>query len=66
MTISKKTEGLTLDLAKKNLTINVENGTPVLEMTNEYGNSVRYEISDNGRFNALWSQLWQFVKDHQH
>lgn len=63
---SKNAEGISIEIAKKNITINSENGVPVLEMTNDYGNSVRYEISDNSRFNSLWSQLWQFIKDNQH
>jgi hypothetical protein len=36
-----------------------------LVVTNEYGNSVSYEIGAHS-FDALWSQLWQFVKDSQH
>lgn len=36
-----------------------------LVVTNEYGNSASYEISAHS-FDALWSQLWQFVKDSQH
>lgn len=51
--------------SKKGITINSGNGAPVLEVTNEYGNSVRYEIFDS-QFDSLWSQLWQFVKDSQH
>jgi hypothetical protein len=38
----------------------------VLEIVNEYGNSVRYEISDSYRFDNLHANLWQFVKDSQH
>jgi hypothetical protein len=62
----KKGEGLSIYLAKKGIAINSESGVPVMEVTNEYGNSVRYEISDSHRFDSLWSQLWQFVKDSQH
>lgn len=36
-----------------------------LVVTNEYGNSASYEITAHS-FGALWSQLWQFVKDSQH
>lgn len=61
----KKSEGVSVCLAKKNITITSEGGTPVLEVTNEYGNSVKYEISDSG-FDSLFSSLWQFVKDSQH
>jgi hypothetical protein len=62
----KKGEGLSVYLAKKSITINSEGGVPVLEVTNEYGNSVRYEISDSHRFDSLLANLWQFVKDSQH
>ena len=62
----KKSEGLSVYLAKKNITINSEEGVPVLELTNEYGNSLRYEISDNHSFDNLLANLWQFVKDSQH
>ena len=61
----KKSEGVSVYLAKKNITITSEGGTPVLEVTNEYGNSVKYEISDSN-FDSLFSSLWQFVKDSQH
>jgi len=37
-----------------------------LEVTNEYGNSVRYEISNAYRFDRLLAGLSQFVKDNQH
>ena len=62
----KKSEGVSVFLAKKNITITSEGGTPVLEVTNEYGNSVRYEISDSRSFDSLHSSLWQFVKESQH
>ena len=62
----KKSEGLSVYLAKKSITINSEGDVPVLEVTNEYGNSVRYEISDSHRFDTLLANLWQFVKDSQH
>jgi hypothetical protein len=62
----KEYEGLSLSLAKKNIAINSENGVPVMIVTNEYGNSARYEISDSYQFDNLWSHLWQFVKDSQH
>jgi hypothetical protein len=62
----KKSEGLSVYLAKKNITINSEGGVPVLEVTNEYGNSVRYEISNSYRFDNLLANLWQFVKDGEH
>ena len=52
--------------AKRNITITSEGGAPALEITNEYGNSVKHEISDSYRFNSLFASLWQFVKDSQH
>ncbi len=39
---------------------------PVLQVTNEYGNSVTYEISDSYLFDSLLSNLWQFVRYSQH
>jgi len=62
----KKSEGLSVYLAKKSVTINSEGGVPVLEVINEYGHSIRYEIADSYRFDNLVSNLWQFVKDSQH
>lgn len=63
----KSDEGLSVNLAKKNIAINSkEAGVPVLELTNEYGNSVKYEISDSHLFDGLFANLWQFVKDSQH
>jgi hypothetical protein len=64
----KKSEGMSVYLAKKSsITItSAENGAPVLQVTNEYGNSVTYEISDSYRFDNLLSNLWQFVRDSQH
>lgn len=38
----KKSEDLSLYLAKKNITINSEGGVPVLEITNKYDNSLRH------------------------
>ena len=61
-----KGEGLSVSSAKKNITISSEGGVPVLEMTNEYGNSMKYEISDSHRFDSILASLWQFVKDSQH
>ncbi len=61
-----KGEGVSVHSAKKNITINSEGDVPALEIANEYGNSVRYEISDGHRFDSLVANLWQFVKDSQH
>ena len=62
----QKDKGLSVSSAKKSIAINSEGGAPVIEITNEYGNSVRYEISDSRSFDSLHSTLWQFVKDSQH
>jgi hypothetical protein len=62
----KKSEGLSVYLEKKSITINSESGVPALEVTNEYGNSVTYEISDSYNFDKLFANLWQFVKGSQH
>ena len=43
----EKSEGLSVYLAKKNIAINSEGGVPVLDITNEYRNLLRYEISDS-------------------
>jgi len=58
--------GLSVTSAKKSIAINSEGGAPALEITNEYGNSVRYEISDGHRFDSLVANHWQFVKDSEH
>ena len=52
--------------AKKGVAIFQERGMPVLQLTNEYGNSVSYGISDSHHFDSLFANLWQFVKDSQH
>jgi hypothetical protein len=62
----KKGEGVSISSAKKTVTINSEGGSPALEITNEYGNSVRYEISGGPSFDGFFANLWQFVKDSQH
>lgn len=58
--------GVSVHSEKKSIAINPEGGVPVIEITNEYGNSVRYEISGGHRFDSLVANLWQFVKDSQH
>lgn len=65
-TLKGKSEGVSVYLAKKNITLNSKGGTPTLLITNEYGNSIKYEISDNNRFDNLVAILWQFVKDNEH
>ena len=62
----KKSEGLSLSLEKKTITLSSKDGVLVLEVSNQYGNSVKYEISDSYHFDNLLSNLWQFFKDNQH
>ena len=54
--------GLVASVGEKSLSLSKNN---VLQLTNEYGNSVTYTI-DAGSFEGLWSALWEFVKDRQH
>ena len=61
---SKKSDGLSVYLEKKSITIKTEDSMSVLEVANEYGNSVRYEISNTYPFDSLLAGLWQFVKDN--
>lgn len=61
-----KSEGVSVYLARKNITLSSKGGMPTLLITNEYGNSIKYEISDNNRFDNLIAILWQFVKDSEH
>ncbi len=57
-----KAEGsASVSMGAKSVTINGSS----LVVTNEYGNSASYEVGAHN-FEALWSQLWQFVKDSQH
>lgn len=58
--------GVSVQLAKKIMAIESEGGIINLQLTNEYGNSVRYEISKSHKFESLFANLWQFVKDSQH
>ncbi len=57
-----KAEGsASISMGGKSISINAT----LMTVTNEYGNSASYEIGAH-TFDALWSQLWQFVKDSQH
>jgi hypothetical protein len=61
-----KLEGnATMSFGGKSISISNDNNEPVLTVINEYGNSVAYRIATHS-FDSLWSQLWQFVKEHQH
>ena len=66
ITSGKEGESVTIRNAKKSIMINSKGGSLVLEITNEYGNSITYEISDNHSFDNLHSSLWQLIKDSQH
>ncbi|MCI0563260.1 MAG: hypothetical protein MN733_32685 [Nitrososphaera sp.] len=59
-------QGLSVRLSKKAITIVSQKDVPTLQLTNEYGNSVSYEISNSQRFDSIFSSLWQFVKESQH
>jgi hypothetical protein len=63
-TIKKTDNGLTISAGKKSISIGDEGG-PLLQMTNEYGNTISYKIEASS-FEGLWDHLWQFVKDSQH
>ena len=54
---SKKSDGLSVYLEKKSITIKTEDGMSVLEVANEHGNSVRYEISTPTTLTA-WLQAF--------
>ena len=54
--------GVVVSVGEKSLSLSKNN---VLQLTNEYGNSVTYTLDASG-FEGLWSELWQFVKDRQH
>ena len=58
--------GASVQLAKKTMAVGLEDGIVHLQLTNEYGNSARYEISNSHEFESLFANLWQFVKDSQH
>ncbi len=58
--------GASVQLAKKIMTVRSEGGIISLQLANEYGNSVGYEISNSHQFESLFANLWQFVKDSQH
>lgn len=57
--------GASVSLAKKKIEISPEDDITVLNLTNEYGNSLRYELNVN-QFDSLLAALWQFVKERQH
>lgn len=56
--------GVSVSMGGRAFSITGQAGAPVLQVTNEYGNSASYDIAHG--FGPLWSQLWQFVKDSQH
>jgi hypothetical protein len=58
--------GVSVQLAKKIVAIGLEGEVIHLHLTNEYGNSIRYEILQQQKFESLFANLWQFVKDSQH
>jgi hypothetical protein len=58
--------GASVHFAAKIVSIGSQDGKIHLQLTNEYGNSVTYEISKSLEFESLFANLWQFVKDSQH
>ena len=57
--------GASIAHAKKTITIDVEQGTTTVKLTNEYGNAISYSVTAN-QFDGLFASLWQFVKESQH
>jgi hypothetical protein len=49
----------------KKVEIELNDGAPMLRLTNEYGNSLVYAISTE-TFDRLHAELWRFVKESQH
>ena len=58
--------GASVQLARKIMAMGSEGGTISLQLTNEDGNSIKFEISESHQFESLFANLWQFVKDSQH
>jgi hypothetical protein len=58
--------GASVQIAEKIMAVGSRAGMISLQLVNEYGNSVRYEISSSHQFESLFANLWQFVKDRQH
>jgi hypothetical protein len=57
--------GVSLSLSKKAIEIEAGSGNYALKLTNEYGNSLIYELT-NAQYEALHAELWRFVKESQH
>jgi hypothetical protein len=51
-----------VSLAKKKIEICRENGSAVMSLANEYGNTVTYELDAN-QFESLLDAIWAFVKE---
>jgi hypothetical protein len=58
--------GASVHFAAKIVSMGSDGGKIHLHLTNEYGNSVTYEISKSNEFESLFANLWQFVKDSGH
>lgn len=65
MRLDRTGGGISVSMGGRALSLSEQGGAPVLQVTNEYGNSASYPIAAHS-FDPLWSQLWQFVKDSQH
>ena len=57
--------GAIISQGKKTIAVEAQGGVTALNLTNDYGNSVSYSITEN-QFDSLFAALWQFVKDSQH
>lgn len=54
--------GASVSLARKKIEICLENDKAVMNLTNEYGNSLSYKLSAD-LFESLLTAIWQFVKE---
>ena len=51
-----------VSLAKKKIELCLEDDLVVLNLADEYGNSLQYELTSN-QFDSVLAILWQFVKE---
>ena len=64
--IKVEKSGASVSSGKKMISITLEDGVPVLQLANEYGNSLSYSLTGGGQFETLHAELWRFVKESQH
>lgn len=65
VTFTSDNSGAAAGLSKKLISLQEVDGSPAMILTNEHGNTVRYQL-DPGTFDALHAELWRFVKESQH